>query len=110
MGKKPENLIEEFIRPKLINGKVIRRLLIDLEHINYGSKGSSKARSSYNSKNIVDFFLKLNESEYDFDEQDGEYTYFNIILNIKNKNYRLVFVLDDNESDYAGIITFYRIK
>ncbi len=57
---KPANLVTCLIRPTWINSYLVKRIEIDLRHINYGLnrlKGySSKARSNFTLEEIVLFF------------------------------------------------------
>jgi hypothetical protein len=112
---KPESLTKCLINPTWINSYLIKKLEVDLKHINFGldfSKGYAKNnRSNFTIEEIAQFFESLDQIEMN-SELEAEWEYFVIDKKFfnKNKKYRIVFCIDKRQPDVSGIITFYRIK
>ncbi len=112
---KPVNLITRLIRPTLINSFMIKKLEIDLRHINYGMDSEKsyarKPRSSFGENDIVEFFESLNglEATPSYDD-NWEYFVVDKPFFEKKKRYRIVFCIDLNEPGTCGIITLFQVK
>ncbi len=112
---KPENLVTHSIRPTWINSYQIKKIEVDLRHINYGLdqiKGyGNKARSYFTIEDIVLFFESLNNLEVS-PEKDEDWEYFVVdkFFFDKRNKYRIVFCIDKKSPHVSGIITLFQVK
>ena len=112
---KPADLVTCLIRPTWINSYLVKRIEVDLRHINYGLdrlKGyGSKARSSFTLEDIVLFFESLNSVEINSD-REGYWEYFVIDKAFfeKKKKYRIVFCINKKSPHISGIITLFQVN
>ena len=111
----PADLVLCSIRPTWINSYQIKKIEVDLRHINYGLdqvKGyGSKARSNFTIEDIILFFESLDNLEINA-SIDGDWEYFVIDKAFfdKRKKYRIVFCIDKKSPHVSGIITLFQVK
>lgn len=112
---KPENLTKINISTTKINGYAIKKLEIDLTHINYGlnkkKELNTKPRSHFTVQDVVSIFESLDGVIFE-PERDEEYEYFMIdrVFTIHKKKLKLVFCIEILTPDTAGVITLYVLK
>lgn len=112
---KPENLVKINIRITKINDYVIKKLEIDLTHVNYGlnkkKELNTKPRSHFTVRDVVSIFESLDGIIFE-PESDDEYEYFMIdrVFTIHKKKLKLVFCIEILTPDTAGVITLYVLK
>jgi hypothetical protein len=112
---KPEDLVICLINPTWIKSYQVKRIEVDLRHINYGLdrfKGyGNKARSNFTIEDVVIFFESLNHLEINSD-RDGDWEYFVIdkVFFEKNNKYRMVFCINKKSPHTSGIITLFKVK
>jgi hypothetical protein len=111
---KPADLVTCLIRPTWINSYLVKRIEVDLRHINYGLDRSkdygSKARSSFMLEDVVLYFESLNSVEIN-SEREGDWEYFVVdkVFFEKNKKYRIVFCINKKSPHISGIITLFQV-
>lgn len=112
---KPDNLSEVHINTTKINDYAIKKLEIDLIHINYGlnkkKELNTKPRSNFTVQDVVSIFESLDGVVFE-PERDEEYEYFIIdrVFTIHKKKLKLVFCIEIITPDTAGVITLYVMK
>jgi len=111
---KPQNLSKVKTNPINIGLTVITNLEIDLTHINYGLDKSKKtynkkARSKFTELEIAQIFHQLDGFYLNPTGKLDNYLYFSLEINFNHDAYFLVFCIDKNNQDTAGIITLYRV-
>ncbi len=105
----PSNVIKVDIKPITINGRRIKEVYIDLDHINRGKEGRS-ARSTLSTEDVLRIVFLLNELDIEPEMMRGSYSYFQAILKDEfDKPYKLVFCQDHSLS-WIGVITLFRIR
>ena len=105
----PLEVIKVDIKPIIFNGKRIKQVYIDLDHINKGKEGRL-ARSALSTEDVLRFVFFLNELNIESEMMRGSYSYYNIILKDEfDKPYKLIFC-QDNSFSWIGVITMYRIR
>lgn len=101
--------------------KVIQRLRIEIDHINYGldpkaKKLNTKRRSHFSPEDICQFLLELDGMELVPGKEDKDFYYFalELLCPIKGKDYgkkfRLIFTTPKSEVGIIGTITLYRVR
>jgi hypothetical protein len=85
------------IRSIVINGRFISRVLID-QHV--------KKHEDITDDVIIDVVREMDGIEQLPDDRKGPYEYFATLVWHNNKQYRVVWLLEDNEL-YIGIITLF---
>lgn len=112
---KPEGLIKCIIRPTRINAYVIRKLEVDLRHINFGL-GLEKdyrhnARSAFSVEDVINAFESMDGTE-SVSKQDQGWEYFVVSKQFfgKKYKYRIVFCINLKQTDTAGVITLFRLR
>lgn len=88
------------IRPVKINGIKITKVIIDSHY-------EKKHSVSVNDSLILTLVQKLDGRFELPTDKDGPYSYFATLLEHESKQYRLVWLLEDNEI-YIGIVNTYR--
>ena len=112
---KPEDLVTCSIRPTWINSYQVKKIEVDLRHINYGLdrvKGyGNKARSNFTIEDIVLFFESLNHLEIN-SNRDGDWEYIVIdkVFFERKKKYRIVFCINKKSPHTSGIITLFQVR
>ena len=81
-----------------INGSSINKIIVD-EHVD--------KHKDITDDLIIDLVRLLDGTENIPDDQNGLYEYFATLHTINEKQYRLVWLLEENQL-YVGIITAYR--
>lgn len=90
---------DEFtIKPIQVNGKTISKVIVD-PHV--------RKHPDITDDMILDLVRQLDGSEIRPDEVKPPYEYFVSLLFLANKQYRLVWLLEQDEI-YIGVITMYR--
>jgi hypothetical protein len=82
----------------LVNGKIISKVIID-DHY--------KKHSDISSGLILQLVDLLNGVEQVPEDTNGVYEYFSNLISLNEKQYKLVWLLEDSEL-YIGVITTYR--
>jgi hypothetical protein len=111
---KPKNLTFVKIEPVNIGIALIKNLEIDLDHINHGLDISKraynkKARSSFTEIEIAHIFNQLDGFNLNPSGKIEKYLYFAQEIDFEENNFFLVFCINTNAQQTAGIITLYRI-
>lgn len=88
------------ISPIIINRKVINKVIIDPHY-------ERKHSSSIDDQLILGLVKKLNGHLQLPDDQDGEFSYFATVVELRKKQYRLIWLLE-NEEIYIGIVNAFR--
>jgi hypothetical protein len=78
----------------------IRKVIVD-EHV--------RKHADITDDLILDLVRLLDGTEQAPDDVNGRYEYFASLLALKSKQYRLIWILEENQL-YIGIITAYRDK
>lgn len=86
------------IYPIQINERWINRIVVD---------GHVKKHQDITNDIIIDLVNGLAWDHFLAEGREGPYYYFAELRNLCNKQYRLVWVFEDNK-DYIGIITVFR--
>jgi hypothetical protein len=84
----------------VLNGIFISKIIIDPHY-------ELKHKESISDALIMDVFLSLNGSVFELEDRKNKYSYFSVQWFYHKKMYRLVWLLEDNET-YIGVINFYR--
>lgn len=112
---KPKDLVKININTTRINDYAIRKLEINLVHINYGlnkkKQLNTKPRSNFTVRDVVSIFESLDGIVFE-PERDEECEYFMIdrVFMIHKKKLKLVFCIEILAPDTAGVITLYVLK
>lgn len=112
---KPSNLSIIEITPINIGLTVIKKLEIDLCHINYGLNEitkdyNKKARSNFTELEVTYIFNTLDGFFLSPSGIHETYMYFAQEIDYLKKDYLLVFCIDKKSIHTAGVITLYKIK
>lgn len=103
----PDNVIAVDIRPIEINDKIIKKVLIDLEHINFG-KLKHIQRSGYDIDFVLSLVFKISE-DITAEVITDEYEYYKDHILHESKWYKIVFCYSVNEN-WIGVITIHRMR
>lgn len=105
----PVDVIKVDIKPITFNGRRIKEVYIDLDHINRGKEGRS-ARSALSTEDVLRLVFLLNDLDIESEMMRGSYSYFQAILRDEfEKPYKLIFCQDHSLS-WIGVITLFRIR
>jgi hypothetical protein len=93
----------EYVLPLNINGRSLRRVLIDQHYL-------LKHAKSIDDQLILELVKKLNHRSFRIQSESGGFQYFAVQpVSHETKHYRLVLVLCI-AGDYLGVINAFRIK
>lgn len=105
----PADVIELEIRPIEFNEKFIKKLYVDLDHINHGKEKKNK-RSSLTIDQVLKLAFQLDGLHLEAEALNGNYFYYSLnLIDDRNKTYRMIFC-HDGSFEWIGIITLYRVK
>lgn len=112
---KPTNLSLVTIPPVDIGLTKITKLEIDMFHVNYGIDKETKiyqkkARSNFTEIEIANIFSSFDGFFLSPSGKKDNFLYFANQIEHMKKNYMIVFCVDKNATQAAGIITLYKIK
>lgn len=107
MIKRPKGLITVLVYLRF-NQIDFHRIEIDLEHINKNNRSDFTARGVANI--VLDMINNLiSDSVDEKDFTNAKCLYFVEEKEYKNKNYRIVFCICDDEPNTIGVITLFRL-
>lgn len=114
---KPLDLDIVKIQPITVGGFIINRLEIDLKHVNYGLDPKTKefrkrARSKLTVEEVIKLFQLLDGNVVGPTSISEKYAYFaSEVYPFWLKSwFKLIFCVELNNSQTAGVITVYQIK
>jgi hypothetical protein len=92
------NRREYDIAPITVNGRRISKVIVD-EHV--------EKHPDISDRLILDLVAKLDGADQEPDDAKAPFEYFATLIDINEKQYRVVWLLEDNQI-YVGVITLYR--
>lgn len=111
----------ELSRLLQLNGKTIRRAIIELDHINYGLDSKTKTlnkkrRSQFSVKDVEKFIMELDGEDIAPTNRNKTISYFDIRINcpiVRNfyqEEFLMFFDLDSRKPDEIHVITMFRSR
>lgn len=111
----------ELARSVQLNGKTIRRAVIELDHINYGLNSKTKLlnkkkRSQFSVKDVEKFIMELDGEDIAPTNKNRTVFYFDvrvncpILRNFYQEEFLMFFDLDSRKSDEIHVITMFRSR
>lgn len=112
---RPSSLSEITIPPVNIGLTIIRKLEIDLVHINHGLDSKTKnyrakARSNFSEIEVANVFNSLDGFFLNPTGKKDDYLYFACKVKYLRKYHMLVFCVSKKSIQVAGVISLYKIR